>query len=256
MNISIAAAVNSRTVLERNLVASPGLHENRGHEILVQESFASAAAAYNDALDRSKNDLVMFVHQDMYLPSGWFSRLEESIAKIERTDPNWGLIGCWGVTQDGAGFGHVYSPGVGIIGSRFEEPREVQTLDEIVLIMRKSSGLRFDDTLPHFHFYGVDICLSARKRGLKNYAMSAFCVHNSNYLRVLPQEFYDCYRHVKRRWKDSLPIQTSCIRISRFDKEMRRRQLREAIEKLRGRTTDRLRVDDPGQLYAGLGAAL
>ena len=68
----------------------------------------------------------------------------------------------------------------------------VQTLDEIVLILKKSSGLRFDDSLPHFHFYGTDICLRAAQRGMRSYAISAFCVHNTHQTLVLPEEFYEC----------------------------------------------------------------
>jgi len=55
----------------------------------------------------------------------------------------------------------------------------VQTLDEIVLIFRRDSGLSFDETLPHFHFYGTDICMRAAEQGRQCYAISAFCVHNT-----------------------------------------------------------------------------
>jgi hypothetical protein len=109
-----------------------------------------------------------------------------------------------------------------------EHPQPVQTLDEVVLILRKSSGLRFDESLPHFHFYGTDICLRVSKRGMASYAISAFCIHNTNEPLVLPAEFYQCGKHIKRTWGDCLPIQTTCIRITKFNIPIYLRRLREA----------------------------
>jgi len=229
MNCVFAVAVNDRTILNRNFLASPALGETAGCELRLQENYLSAAKAYNDAIDASSSELMIFLHQDVYLPSGWLSRLKTCIDSLDRKDPKWGIAGCWGVTQEGKGFGHLYTTGLGVLGSAFDNPKPVQTLDEVVLIMRRSSGLRFDEGLPNFHFYGAHLCMAAAARGRRSYAISAFCIHNSNYLRVLPREFYGCYGYVKNSWRLDLPIHTSCIRISEFDTEMRLRQLTELI---------------------------
>ncbi len=118
-----------------------------------------------------------------------------------------------------------YSAGLGVLGKPFAQPIAIDTLDEYVLIMRKSSGLRFDPKLPHFHFYGTDICLSARKKKKSCYAISAFCIHNTSY-GLLPPEFFECYWRVKRKWKEFLPIQTSCIRVTRWNEELIVRRLK------------------------------
>jgi hypothetical protein len=44
---------------------------------------------------------------------------------------------------------------------------------------------------------------------------------------ILPKEFYDCGRHIKRVWKDSLPIQTTCIRITTLNFPLYVRRLKE-----------------------------
>lgn len=245
--ISFITAVNNRSLLGKNLLASPALQEGWPHEILIQEGYPSAARAYNQAIDRCKNDLLIFLHQDMYLPSGWLSRVEFCIANLERKDPNWGVVGCWGAAPGGELTGHIYSTGLNVLGTRFDEPKEAQTLDEIVLVVRKSVGLRFDEELPHFHFYGTDLCLTARARGMRSYVMSAFCIHNSNYLGVLPPEFYECYRYVKRKWQAYLPIYTSCICVSRFDSELRKRRVKELYATLCGNTVRRPRLEDPSR---------
>lgn len=250
---TFVVAVNNRTVLEQNLLASPDLRAPHGHQILIQENYPSAALAYNAALCEAVNDLVIFIHQDMFLTVGWLSRVDESLQYLEATDPNWGVAGCWGARPDGELCGHIYSSGLGVLGREFQNPIPVQTLDEIVLICKKSSGLSFDDNLPHFHFYGTDICLRAQAMGRKSYAISAFCVHNTQQLLRLPQEFYACYAHIKRMWRDSLPIQTSCIRVSRFDAEVYRRR---AADLCRPQFLDSrqpaARVMDPGLIVKEL----
>jgi Glycosyltransferase like family len=231
--VTFVVAVNDDGVFEGNFLASPCVQGRHPHEVLVQRGFPSASAAYNDAMDRSGNDLLVFCHQDIFLPSFWIGNLTRSLEFLEKTDPQWGVLGSYGTTVEGDAWGQVYSRGLGLIGRRPEEPRPVQTLDEIVLILRKSSGLRFDDSLPHYHFYGVDICMRAAKAGRRSYAIPGFAVHNTQLNLALPKEFYRCYRHVKATWKDSLPIQTSCIRVTKWDGPLYERKLRETYLKCR-----------------------
>lgn len=200
------AAANKRELLEKNLLVSPCLQRPHPHQILIQEGFSSASKAYNDAIDKSRNDLVVFAHQDVILPGPWLDSLEKALGYLEVDDPSWGVLGCYGETLADGGRGHIYTSGRGILGAPFERPSRINTLDEIVLILRKSSGLRFDEFLPGFHIYGADICMAAVKLGLKNYAISAFCIHNTVFNLVLPKDFYDCYKHLQRTRKEFLPI--------------------------------------------------
>jgi hypothetical protein len=225
--VTFVIAVNDRGLLERNFLMSPCLRDLDSHEIIIQENFTSAASAYNDAIDRAANDLIIFCHQDILLPKAWLTQLQAALDYLGVLDPHWGVLGSYGKTQDGRGWGYVYSSGRDVIGEPLQEPVAVQTLDEIVLILRKSSGLRFDQSLPHFHFYGADICLRAAKRGMKSYAISTFCIHNTHQTLVLPREFYECCRHIKQVWKEYLPIQTTCIRVTRLNCQVYSRQLRE-----------------------------
>lgn len=252
--ITFAVAVNNRELFERNFMASPCLELLRQHEILIQENFSSAAKAYNDAIDRAANDLIVFCHQDILLPEVWLSQLDRALRQLESDDPNWGVLGSYGKTQDGRGWGYVYSSGRDVIGEPFEQPVPIQTLDEIVLILRKSSGLRFDDTLPHFHFYGTDICLRAASRGMKSYAISTFCIHNTHQYLVLPKEFYECCSHIKRVWRNFLPIQTTCVRITRFNGDVYSRRIREFyLRHVRGIELGGRRVNDPSPLLQQFG---
>jgi hypothetical protein len=247
-HITFAVAVNSRQLFNDNFLASPCFRLPQHYQLLVQNDFSSAALAYNDAIEKSDNDLIVFSHQDIFLPELWLSQLECALDYLTVNDPEWGVLGCYGKTVDGRGWGHLYSSGRGVIGEPFERPVPIQTLDEIVLILRRSSGLRFDEQLPYFHLYGADICLSAAKMGRTSYAISAFCIHNTVQTLVLPTEFYCCCGHIRRVWKDRLPIQTTCVRITRFNVSLYERRLREACLRLRGKAVGALRVNDPRRL--------
>ncbi|MGH9717543.1 MAG: glycosyltransferase [Candidatus Acidiferrales bacterium] len=233
--LTFAVATNRREILDRNLLASPIFRDEHPHQILVQENYPSAAAAYNDAIERSENDLMVFLHQDMYLPESWMADLQAALQKLKADDPHWGVLGCSGRTDENEGRGYVYSHGYGFVGEPFERLERVQTLDEIVLIFRKSSGLRFDPAFPSFHMYGSDICLTAASRGMNCYAIPAFCIHNTQWGPVLPPEFYECYRILKRKWRDQLPIYTTCIEVTRFNAPMYERRLREVVRPWMGR---------------------
>jgi hypothetical protein len=89
--------------------------------------------------------------------------------------------------------------------------------------------------LPHFHLYGADICLQARRNGLANYAMSNFCVHNSIAIRTLPAEFWRCAEYLRIKWQDELPVKTSCIVLSRGQSAMWIRRTRTELGFLRAR---------------------
>jgi hypothetical protein len=255
-SITFVIAVNNKDVFESNFLASPCLSGAHSHQIIVQEGFSSASTAYNDAIDRSANDLIVFAHQDMIFPEFWLLDLQRALDSLQQTDPQWGVLGCYGETLEDNGRGYIYSGGLGIMGKPTDRPAPVQTLDEIVLILRKSSGLRFDEGLPHFHFYGADICMAAAARGLKSYAISAFCIHNTQQNLILPKEFYESYRHLKRRWKNSLPIRTTCVTMTKFDSHMYRKRIQELyLRFIRRKEIGAFRAKDGRALLAELGSA-
>ena len=247
--ITFAVAVNDPQVLENNLLASPCFRSSHEWQVLQQKHFPSAAAAYNDSLQRSANDLIVFCHQDIFFPEAWLEELGRALSWLEANDPNWGVLGCIGMTADRRMVGEVYSSGLGVIGKKLEVPTPVQTLDEIVLILKKSSGLRFNEDLRHFHFYGADICLAAQARGMRSYAVPAFCLHNTQHNLILPKEFYDGYRCVKNRWKRELPIHTTCISITRSNLGLYQKRIHEAYHRyFRRNAVQRTRVGNVQRL--------
>jgi hypothetical protein len=97
-----------------------------------------------------------------------------------------------------------------------ELPARIATLDELLLVVRRDAGLRFDPALG-FHLYGADICLQARERGLAVVALAAPCHHNSRSVG-LPEEFFASAEVFARKWNHRLPIATPCVIIDRYGK--------------------------------------
>jgi hypothetical protein len=213
-NITFVVPVSDDNIASNNILASPLFNLLSEKEILIQKGFKSAASAYNDAIDKAKSEIIIFLHQDVVLPERWLDDLTASFKCLERSDPSWGVLGCHGETKEGCGRGYLYCTGNGrYILKPFDKPEKIQTLDEIVLIIRKSSDLRFDEALPHFHLYGTDICMTAYAKGMNCYAIPAFCLHNSNETAIFPEEFFVSCDYIREKWNKNLPIYTPCVNI-------------------------------------------
>jgi hypothetical protein len=243
---------NAGDVMRNNFLASPLFESHQTAEIIIQENYASAAKAYNNAIDKAKTEILIFIHQDIVLPEKWLDNLDASLEYLQERDPEWGVLGCHGETKDGSGRGYLYCTGNGrYILKPFDRPELVQTLDEIVLIIRKSSRLRFDETLPHFHLYGTDICMTAYEKGMNCYAIPAFCLHNSNETAIYPSEFFICCYYIMKKWRRHLPIYTSCVEIIEGNfifliREKYLRALKYFLSKITNRNRHkRIRLDKP-----------
>jgi glycosyltransferase involved in cell wall biosynthesis len=251
MNFSIISAVNHEEVLNSCLLSSPDI--NKVREVILQRGFDSAADAYNAAIAKSKGDVLIFIHQDVYLPAGWFGQLETTIKQLAVSDPQWGVLGVYGFTAAANNVGYLYCNGnQGQLGNPIQGPVEVAILDEVVLIVRRDSGLHFDSALPGFHLYGADICLTARQRFHKVYVVPGFCFHNSNGYGLFPRSFWSGYFYMRSKWKSHLPVRTPCIEISRALWPVLTGTVWRFIWQKVQRIKIVRRVDNPAKLYARL----
>jgi len=215
MKCSVIVVSNSNEILESTLLRSPDL--KGGIEIVIERDALSAAAGYNAGMKKSSGDILVFVHQDVYLPEGWFAQLFQAIDYLNGEEPLWAVLGVYGNEPSGIGHGHLYSTGLGcIVGAPLEHPVKIQTLDEVVLVLRRSSGLCFDECLPGFHLYGADICLEAHRRALTCHVVEAFCIHNSKGMALLPWAYWQAWLYIRRKWWHCLPVITPTLRVTRW----------------------------------------
>lgn len=210
---ALACASHSEAILQANLARSPCLATVPLH---VERGAPSAAAAYNRALDATGAEVVVFAHHDVFLPQGWDRLLATRLAEVEAQDPDWALYGSFGVGLDAAHVGPVWSSSLGqIVGRVPLAPVEVQSYDELLIVLRRSSGLRFDETLGGWHFYGTDIVAQARARGLRAWAGALPCIHNDRFHEALGADFTAAYRAMQRKWRQRLPLRSPITKISR-----------------------------------------
>jgi hypothetical protein len=250
-SISIVVAVNDESVLRACLLASPAISEV--NDVILKRGFRSAGLAYNEGLAEIRTELAVFVHQDVYLPEGWWDCLERQVGQLAAINPNWGVCGVFGITTTGEEVGHTYSTGLGgVLGCSSAQPRVVRALDEMLLVVRRLSGLHFDHRLPGFHLYGTDICLEAERHGIKCYALSAFCIHNSNSIVALPVAYWRAYAFMRRKWRHRLPVRTPCMTLSRSPWPALRYLLATLPASWKDRYHIRKRCQDPATLYSNL----
>ncbi len=204
----VYCVANDGKILARDLQSSPDI-ANQVVPLSVLWNETSASAAYARALTTSEADLLIFAHQDLYLPRGWFNRLARVIDRLDRLDQNWAVIGLAGRTHSGAFVANVWDSGVGCVaGAPFADPVRAASLDELVLIVRRAASVGFDPQLPCFHLYGTDLVLSAEAKGKTAYIINLPAIHNSKPVRRLGRDYIAAYRFMVGKWRDQLPWPT------------------------------------------------
>jgi Glycosyltransferase like family len=236
LHLSFVACVSSQETLHANLLASACLHADSPHEVILVKNCPSAADGLNLGIERAKHDLVVCLHQDVWLPAGWDRRLCQQLEIALRQFGPIGVAGVYGVGSprriraDSAGeravgqtvgqrssgmpryavnrSGRVVHNGRTLLDG-LELPARVSTLDELLLVLPRDAPLRFDRDMG-FHLYGADICLQARERGLAAVVLDALCHHNTRTVS-LPKPFFRSAQIFARKWAHRLPVATPCV---------------------------------------------
>jgi hypothetical protein len=219
-SITFIVLVGSRDTYRNCFLSSPLFQTASSAsdcQIIEQSGYQSAGKAFNDGIERAKNDLIVCVHQDVILPIKWAEQFKAKCAQVESLGVPIGVVGCWGITADGERAGHAYhrdrqlfpcKPGDTGNSRAMSLPARVKTLDESLISFRKSSGLRFDPSLPSFFGYAVDLCLEAEARGLQNFAIDSPYVHQTVDQTRIRRELFESASFLIKKWRSALPIQT------------------------------------------------
>ncbi len=179
---SFVTCVSDWQTYERCVVASLNRMHFPEHKIErvpvnnVNNKF-SASQALNRGFRKSRGKVIVFCHQDIIFPENWLSDLIVKIEELDQQVASWGVIGPAGRCVDGSRSGHILDPHGKLFHPPF--PRQVQTLDELCMIIRGKSELRFDEYFDHFHLYGADFCLMAACRDMPCYTVDCYLEHLS-----------------------------------------------------------------------------
>jgi hypothetical protein len=207
-DLTIVAAVNNEDVLRANLLASPCLQGDHDHQLILTRGAKSAAEVYNAGIAAAEHPIVVLVHQDVYLPEGWPELFRSRWADAETRFGKIDVAGCYGVAASNTRVGKVYiRQGVELF-EKVALPAQVQTIDELLIALPSTTGLRFDPALG-FHFYGADIAMQGNA-----VVLDAPCHHNSTTMPgPLPPAFHASLAVFAKKWRERRPVYTSCAEV-------------------------------------------
>jgi hypothetical protein len=188
--ISVICVYNDKATLERYLLKSLEQQTEKGEVILLDNTngrFSSAAEALNFGGIKGSSKYLMFVHQDVLLPSSdWLFKAECYLDSI----PKLGIAGVAGMVEGGRSneergrnvIKHGDPPEEWNWGHPISTHEPVQTLDELMVIIPKHvfDRHRFDElTCDGWDLYAVDYCLSVKQIGLEAYVIPLSVHHGS-----------------------------------------------------------------------------
>lgn len=211
--VSIVCVYNEPSVLAACLERSVQLggQESPNTELIAVDNregrFASAGAALNHGATLASHAAVVFVHQDVFLHS--LPAVEAAAARL-MVDPTIGIAGAVGMDEGNRVVGRVRDRVIPIGESR-NEPANVESLDEVLLMMRRDLVLEnpiSEDPLLAWHAYGVEYCARMRRSGRRAVAMNMALTHNS--LSTNLKDLDLAHRRVGQLYPDLLPINTTC----------------------------------------------
>ncbi len=210
--ITFVACVNDEDQLNSNLLRSPCLWPGTPHQFLAYRGMRSAADGFNKGLENATNDLVVLVHQDVYLPLDWDRRFTVQVTQAEQEFGPLGVLGTFGLRYRG---GEPENLGCTVDRDRLLDfgnlPAVVDGMDEVLLGVRRGSGLRADPQLG-FHLYGADLTLVAADAGLTNVVVDAPIYHNSLFAEVT-ESFHASRENLLRKWPQVRPLFTNMGRM-------------------------------------------
>ena len=173
--LGFVCAVSDPDIAAKQLLASPDLdaYDPPLHLVLGAEN---AARAFNAiAAQHGQTPWLVWVHQDVYLPEGWISSFERSLRIAQARWPNLAVVGVYGTTPEHQHAGVVIDRGEHLIGEA-SLPCPALGLDELLVAVRLSSGLRMDPELG-WDFYASDLALQAKASGFQAAVVHAPCEH-------------------------------------------------------------------------------
>lgn len=154
------------------------------NEVITVNNFANLyfnnlSQAIIFGVQQTSHDLIAIIHEDVLLPRNWQQHFEQSLNELEKQDNNWGGLGSVGWDNHDAIHGHLSDPNA--YRNTFKDAefpfKEIERLDEQLLIFHRSRLPEFDRCLPGIHHVGRDLLLHLRHRGFKSYVIDAPTIH-------------------------------------------------------------------------------
>lgn len=213
--LSVITLVNDDNKYHENVILST-IKDRDNIEYVTVKNSKSGASGLNSGIDKATNDVILCCHQDVYFKEGWYEKLNKCFDELDTwKSKTWGVIGFAGTTDNGLSVGT--HSGLGMT----EDIIMVQTLDESVLILKKSNKLKFDERLLYYHMYGTDISLQSYDRGLNVYVINVPIEHRTKW--TAGNGIGESEAYIKKKWINKYNIIHTTVGNIESDEEFIRR---------------------------------
>jgi hypothetical protein len=167
-SVSYIACTHNTNILEKCLMQSLILQDD--DELIVIEGAKSIAEGYNNGINKAKNKIKCFIHHDLIVTNPVLLRMNLLAYCIEDI----GIVGIVGSQTEAAPWwegqcvGSVVDSRNGIL--HFTDGKQF-CLHLDGLMLATCQDVRFDESIPGFHFYDQDICRQMAEKGLHNFCI-------------------------------------------------------------------------------------
>lgn len=183
INQPISVVISTRKFDDNYLKHVGKMFSHPKTQILVYENdgVSSLPEIYNEGLNESMNDIIVFIHDDLILET---NNMTPKIIKLFDNNPEFGVIGIAGtdnllsgmwwedkesmygvVGHEHEGKRHInhYSK-----GDYSEKPKEVVVIDGLFMMVHRGRiKHKFNEQFEGFHFYDLPICIENHLDGVK-----------------------------------------------------------------------------------------
>ena len=216
-SISIVCVYNDLAVRQQCLDRSIQALSNEASDVEylpienVNGAYSSAGAALNHGVSLATNDVIIFVHQDVFLHS--LSALRRAAGQMHAG--GFGLLGAIGVQPNGRLVGRIRDRVV-LSGEPVVVPADVESVDELLFLAPRSQLLREPLTEScdmAWHAYAVEYGLRVRRQGLRTGVANIPLTHNS--LSANIDRLDSAHQAIAALYSDFLPVRTTCGTVTR-----------------------------------------
>jgi len=182
-NIPVSVVISTRKIDDSFLKHVEKMFSHPKTEINVYENdgVSSLSEIYNNGLNDSKNDIVVFLHDDIIIET---TNITPKIVRLFEDNPEYGIIGVAGtdnltsgrwwdnrenmfgiVAHEHEGKRHVNHYSKQTFG---DKPKEVVIVDGVLMMVHKKRIKHtFNQQFEGFHFYDLPICVENYMDGVK-----------------------------------------------------------------------------------------
>jgi hypothetical protein len=182
-NVPVSVVISTREINDEYLKHVGKMFSHPKTEILIYENDGSLSLTqvYNKGLEDSKNDIVVFMHDDIILET---TNITPKIIKLFDKHPDYGIIGVAGTDNLTSGvwwehrenmFGvvghlhngkkHVNHYSKGVFNDKL---KDVCVIDGLFFMVHKGRIKKnFNEEFSGFHFYDISFCVDNLLEGVK-----------------------------------------------------------------------------------------